>query len=145
MAGVSLALKSILKDNVKTIHIQNPKLPLEYFDLLLIPEHDNIIARNVIQTKGALSFFDYNELNKIEEKKIKLIKRNKNNLVLLMIGGNNKRYKPKNSDYYYLSMKIVEATKTVNCQLIVLVSRRTPSKAVKILNSSFSNIMKTFR
>ena len=137
MAGVSLALKSILKENVKTIHIQNPKLPFEYFDLLLIPEHDKITAKNVIQTKGALSFFNYNELKKIEEKKIKLIKGNKKNLILLMIGGNNKRYKPNNSDYYYLSMKILEATKNLSCQLVVLLSRRTPSKAVKILNSSF--------
>ncbi len=111
MAGLSLVLKSILKNNVKTIHIQNPKLPFKYFDLLLIPEHDNITAKNVIQTKGALSFFNYNDLKKIEEKKIKFIKSNKKNLILLMIGGNNKRYKPKNSDYYYLSMKIIEATK----------------------------------
>ena len=137
MAGVSLALKSILKENVKTIHIQNPKLPFEYFDLLLIPEHDNVTAKNIIQTKGALSFFDYDELKKIEEKKIKLIKRNKKSLILLILGGNNKRYKPKNSDYYCLSMKIVEATKSLNCQLVVLPSRRTPLKAVKILNSSF--------
>ncbi len=137
MAGVSMALKLILKDKVKTVHIQNPKVPFEYFDLLLIPEHDNVTAKNVIQTKGALSFFNYSELKKIEEKKIKLIKSNKKNLILLMIGGNNKRYKPKNSDYYYLSMKIVEATKNLNCQLVVLLSRRTPLKAIKILNSSF--------
>ena len=61
MAGVSIALKFILKDKVKNIHIQNPKLPFEYFDLLLIPEHDNITAKNVIQTKGALTFFDFND------------------------------------------------------------------------------------
>ena len=67
MAGVSLALKSILQENVKTIHIQNPKLPFEYFDLLLIPEHDNVTAKNIIQTKGALSFFDYDELKKIKD------------------------------------------------------------------------------
>ena len=42
MAGTSIALKSILKNNVKTIHIQNPKLSLNHFDLLLIPEHDRI-------------------------------------------------------------------------------------------------------
>ena len=137
MAGVSVALKFILKDKVITIHIQNPKLPFEYFNLLLIPEHDNITAKNVIQTKGALSFFDSNDLNKLDEKKIKLIKKNKQNLILLMMGGKNKRYEPKNSDYYYLSMKIIEATKNVGGQLIVLISRRTPLKAIKILQSSF--------
>ncbi len=137
MAGVSIALKFILKDNVKNIHIQNPKLPFEYFDLLLIPEHDNITAKNVIQTKGALTFFNFNELNKFEEREINLIKGSKKNLVLLMIGGDSKRYKPKNFDYYYLSMKILEATKNLNCKLLVLLSRRTPLKAAKILNYSF--------
>ena len=137
MAGVSVALKFILKDKVITIHIQNPKLPFEYFNLLLIPEHDNITAKNVIQTKGALCFFDSNDLNKFDEKKIKLIKGNKQNLILLMMGGKNKRYEPKNSDYYYLSMKIIEATKNVGGQLVVLISRRTPLKAIKILQSSF--------
>ena len=137
MAGVSIALKFILKDKVKNIHIQNPKLPFEYFDLLLIPEHDNITAKNVIQTKGALTFFNCNELNKIKQREINLIKGNKKNLILLMIGGDNKRYKPKNCDYYCLSMKIVEATKNLNCKLLVLLSRRTPLKAAKILSYSF--------
>ena len=137
MAGVSIALKFILKDRVKNIHIQNPKLPFEYFDLLLIPEHDNITAKNVIQTKGALTFFNFNALNKIQEREINLIKRSKKNLVLLMIGGNSKRYKPKNFDYYHLSMKVLEATKNLNCKLLVLLSRRTPLKAAKILNYSF--------
>ena len=137
MAGVSIALKFILKDKVKNIHIQNPKLPFEYFDLLLIPEHDNITAKNVIQTKGALTFFNFNELNKFQEREINLIKGSKKNLVLLMIGGNSKTYKPKNCDYYYLSMKILEATKNLNCKLLILLSRRTPLKATKILNYSF--------
>ena len=85
MAGVSIALKFILKDKVKNIHIQNPKLPFEYFDLLLIPEHDNITAKNVIQTKGALTFFNFNELNKFQEREINLINRSKKNLVLLKL------------------------------------------------------------
>ena len=54
-----------------------------------------------------------------------------------MIGGNSKRYKPKNYDYYYLSMKILEATKNLNCKLLILLSRRTPLRAAKILNYSF--------
>ena len=62
MAGTSIAFKSVLKNNVKTIHIQNPKLSLNNFDLVLIPEHDSIKGKNVIQTRGALSFFDDKEI-----------------------------------------------------------------------------------
>ncbi len=137
MTGVSIAMKFILKDDVINIHIQDPKLPFEYFDLLLIPEHDNVTAKNVIQTKGALTFFNFNELNKFKTKEINLIKGDKKNLILLMIGGDNKRYKPKNCDYYDLSVSILKATKNLNCKLLVLLSRRTPLKAAKILNYSF--------
>ena len=62
MAGISISLKSELKNKIKTIHIQNPGVSNSYFDLLLIPEHDQIRGRNVIQTKGALTFFNYEEL-----------------------------------------------------------------------------------
>ena len=71
MAGTSIALKSILKNNVKTIHIQNPKLSLNHFDLLLIPEHDRVKGQNVIQTKGALCFFEEKDIKKFKKPSIK--------------------------------------------------------------------------
>ena len=57
MAGISIAIRFFFKNKIKTIHIQNPKISRNQFDLLLIPEHDAITGKNIIQTKGALSFF----------------------------------------------------------------------------------------
>ncbi len=144
MAGSSIALKSILKNDVKTIHIQNPKLSLKNFDLLLIPEHDRIKGINVIQTKGALSFFDEKDIKTFNEPSLKKIK-TKNNAVLLMVGGNSKRQKPQNSEYYDLSTKVVKGVKNLDAQLIVTVSRRTPNKAIKILQSTFSKHLRDFK
>jgi len=144
MAGSSIAIKSILKNDVKTIHIQNPKLSLNNFDLLLIPEHDRVKGKNVIQTKGALSFFDEKDIKKFNEPTLNKIK-NKNNTVLLMVGGDSKKQKPQNSEYYDLSTKVVKGVKNLNAQLIVTVSRRTPNKAIKILQSAFSKHLSNFR
>jgi len=67
MAGISIFIKSKLNDKIKTIHIQNPGVSIKYFDLLIIPEHDHVTGSNIIQTKGALNFFNYSELkNKYE-------------------------------------------------------------------------------
>ena len=143
MAGTSIALKSILKNNIKTIHIQNPRLSAKNFDLLLIPEHDKIRGKNVVQTKGALSFFDEKDIKKFNEPSINRIK-TKNNTVLLMVGGNSKRQKPQNSEYYDLSTKVIKGVKNLDAQLIVGVSRRTPNKATKILQSTFSKHLKDF-
>ncbi len=144
MAGTSIALKSILKSNVKTIHIQNPKLSLNNFDLLLIPEHDNVKGKNVIQTKGALSFLNKNDIKKFEKSKLNKIKV-KNNLVLLMVGGNSKSFKPQSSEYYDLCINVIKAIKSIDGQLIVIISRRTPTKAIKIFKSIFSKHLSNFQ
>ena len=144
MAGASIALKSILKKNVKTIHIQNPKLSLNHFDLLLIPEHDRIKGQNVIQTKGALCFFEEKDIKKLIEPNLNKIK-TKKNTVLLMVGGNSKRKKPKNSEYFELGAKVIKGVKNLDAQLIVSMSRRTPNKAIKILQSTFSKHLRDFK
>ena len=144
MAGTSIALKSILKNNVKTIHIQNPKLSPNNFDLLLIPEHDRIRAKNIIQTKGALCFFEENDIKKFKEPNLNKIK-TKKSTVLLMVGGNSKKQKPNSSEYFELSTKVIQGIKNLNAQLIVSFSRRTPNKAIKILQSTFSKHLKDFK
>ena len=144
MAGTSIALKSILKNNVKTIHIQNPKLSPNNFDLLLIPEHDRIRAKNIIQTKGALCFFEENDMKKFKEPNLNKIK-TKKSTVLLMVGGNSKKQKPNSSEYFELSTKVIQGIKNLDAQLIVSFSRRTPNKAIKILQSTFSKHLKDFK
>ncbi len=144
MSGTSIALKKILKNKVKTIHIQNPKLSLKYFDLLLVPEHDGLKGRNIIQTKGALCFFgndDIRNLNKSQFNEAKV----KNYLVLLMVGGNSKKYIPQNSEYYDLCSKVIKGVKSIDGQLIVIVSRRTPPKAIKILDVMFSKNLRNYK
>ena len=144
MAGTSIALKSILKNNVKTIHIQNPKLSPNNFDLLLIPEHDKIRGKNIIQTKGALCFFEEKDIKKFKEPNLNKIK-TKKSTVLLMVGGNSKKQKPNSSEYFELSTKVIQAIKNLDAQLIVSFSRRTPNKAIKILRSTFSKHLKDFK
>ena len=144
MAGISIFVKLFLKNKVKTIHIQNPKVSSSYFDLLLIPEHDKIIGRNIINTKGALSFIDNNEIEKPQIS----IKNNLNNIkkpiILVLIGGENKRYKPSNTDYYNLIHDIIIAAESINGKIVILTSRRTPSKALKILNSMLKKYQNDF-
>ena len=135
MAGISIFTKFFFKNKVKTIHIQNPKISNDYFDLLLIPEHDKIIGRNIINTKGALSFIDNNTMKEPQTSIAKNLKNNKKPIILVLIGGENKRYKPNNTDYYNLGLSIIKASKSINGKLIILTSRRTSSKAIKILNS----------
>ena len=134
MAGISILVKFFFKHEIKTIHIQNPTVSSNYFDLLLIPEHDKIIGKNIINTKGALSFIDNNDVEILHTPIINNLKYKKKPIILFLIGGDNKRYKPNITNYYNLMLDIFKASQNINGKLIILTSRRTPTKAIKMIN-----------
>ena len=140
MAGVSIYLKSKLKNKIKILHIQNPGIAKFCFDLLLIPEHDHVNGINVIKTKGALTFFKYDTL----KNRYDFLKQDNTKLVLLMVGGENKRYSPHSIDYFNLSMKVIKSLKNFNAKLLVSFSRRTPKKAIRIIDKSFTKYLKNY-
>ena len=45
------------------IHIQDPKVSLDNFDLVVAPEHDGLNGKNVIKTKGAIHYLRNEELD----------------------------------------------------------------------------------
>ena len=115
-----------------------------YFDLLIIPEHDKINGENIIQTKGALSFFDKEVFQKSNKTISKTNAYSSKLIVLALIGGNNKRYNFKNTDYYNLGLQIAKASKDTNTKLIVSTSRRTSLRGIKVLNSVFKKYHNDF-
>ena len=66
--GRKSVIPSILlkKKNKKifTIHIQDPKVNLKNFDIIIAPEHDNLIGDNVFNSKGAIHYITESEINK---------------------------------------------------------------------------------
>ena len=144
MAGISILLKKFFKNKIKTIHIQNPKISSDYFDLLLVPEHDKISGKNIIQTKGALSFFDRNVIQATNKSTSKNLTGPLTPVVLALIGGNNKRYELNNTDYYNLAIQITKASKDINSKLIVSTSRRTSVRGTKIIEAVFKKYHNDF-
>ena len=86
----SIALKKRLKDKIFNIHIQDPKVSLKHFDLIICPEHDNLNGSNVIKTKGAIHYLTEKEIKK-NLKYLKIEKENKK-IISVIIGGPNKYY-----------------------------------------------------
>ena len=58
----SIALKKRLGKEIFTIHVQNPKVSFNHFDLIICPEHDNIKGDNVITTTGAIHYLSKKEI-----------------------------------------------------------------------------------
>ena len=53
-ASVSVAVRRASAGRTYTVHIQNPRIPLRHFDLVVPPRHDGIAGPNVVATRAAL-------------------------------------------------------------------------------------------
>ena len=60
----SIVLKKYSNKKVVNIHIQNPKVSLENFDIIVAPDHDSIDGPNVLISKGAIHYLTSDEINK---------------------------------------------------------------------------------
>ena len=86
----SMFLKKKFGKKIMNIHIQDPKVSLDNFDFVVIPEHDGINGRNVITSKGAIHYLRNEELDQnINYLKSKI---NKEKGVTLIVGGPNRYY-----------------------------------------------------
>ena len=132
----SIALKKRLGKEIFTIHIQNPKVSLKHFDLIVSPEHDNMKGDNVISTTGAIHYLTKKEIK--ENLNYLGLERDKKKLVAFIIGGPNK--------YYAYSEKIIHQTfnkvKTLftpdKYKIIVIPSYRTPANITKKAYDTFN-------
>ena len=122
----------IKKKNPKifTIHIQNPKVNLKNFDVVVAPEHDNLNGGNVLSSKGAVHYITEKEINNAKpylENKIKVQK-----IVSLILGGPNKYYKFNKDQLIKIFNLIKSKFVSKGYKIIVIPSMRTPEESIEL-------------
>ena len=133
----SIALKKKYKEKIFTIHIQDPKVSIDKFDLIVCPEHDNLTGNNVIKTTGAIHYLSEKEIFK-ERNYLKIEKENKK-IIALILGGPNKYYSFSNKEIDFLFNKIKTIFTRDKYKLVVIPSYRTPSDVIKKAFNSFGH------
>ena len=132
----SIFIKKNSEKKVFNIHIQDPKVSLDNFDVVVVPHHDNLSGNNVISTKGAIHYLSIQEINENKgylSNKIKPAKE----VVALILGGPNKYYKFTKENIKNVFLKITENFIKKNFQLIVVPSIRTPKDIIKFANEHY--------
>jgi len=131
----SLYLKKKFREKIMNIHIQDPKVSLDNFDFVVVPEHDGINGENVITSKGAIHYLRNEEL----EENINYLKSrvNKEKLVTLIVGGPTKYYDYKESIIKEIFSKVSKNFINKGYQLIFIPSMRTPKKVIDLAKSYF--------
>ena len=133
----SIYLKKKFQEKIINIHIQDPKVSLTNFDFVVAPEHDGLIGKNVISTKGAIHYLRENELDEnISYLKPKI---KKEKIVTLVVGGPNKYYDYKLSLVEEIFSKIKQNFINNDYQLIFIPSMRTPKNVIDQAKNYFDN------
>ena len=137
MAGISIGLKRTYQKNNKkifTIHIQNPNIASVYFDLLVVPEHDNLTGKNIIVSEGSLHSVDMKNIKIAYDKLgIRHLKELKEHIVVL-IGGNTRTQKLTAEYENKFISEIKRIQKIFKNKIVLCPSRRTPEKLLKYFN-----------
>ena len=100
----SIALKKRFGKEIFNIHIQDPKVSLNNFDLIICPEHDNINGDNVIKTKGSIHYLTKKEI--ADNSKYLKFNKEKKKIVSFIIGGPNKHYKFSEEEIHFVFNKV---------------------------------------
>ena len=132
----SIALKKRLGKEIFTIHIQDPKVSLKHFDLIISPEHDNIKGDNVLTTKGAIHYLTKKEIK--DNLNYLNVNKEKKKLVAFIIGGPNKYYNYNDQAIQQLFTKIKTLFTPDKYKIITVPSYRTPEKIIKKAFDTFN-------
>ncbi len=133
----SIFLKKKFGKKIMNIHIQDPKVSLDNFDFVVIPEHDGLNGKNVLNSKGAIHYLRKEELDQnVNYLKSKI---NKEKVVTLIVGGPNRYYDYEEKNIKEILNKINENFIKKGFQLIFIPSMRTPKRIIDLAKSYFDN------
>ena len=132
----SIALKKRFGKEIFNIHIQDPKVSLKHFDLVISPDHDGLIGENVINTKGAIHYLSKKDMQ--ENQKYLQIEKKQKKIVAFIIGGPNKHYGFSDSQIHSMFNKVKALFTPDKFKIIVVPSFRTPDEVIKKAFNTFN-------
>ena len=140
---ISCGRKSVIpsiffkKKNKKvfTIHIQNPKVRFDNFDLIVVPEHDKLKGENIITSKGAIHYITRSEIEKAKPYLLNKIQNEK--IVSLILGGPNKYYNFSNEELTNIFKEIKSSFISQGYKAIIIPSMRTPKRIIDLAINEF--------
>ena len=133
----SIALKKKFGKDIFNIHIQDPKVALSNFDLVVCPKHDGLNGENILQTTGAIHYLSTQEIKRNLDY-LEIDRANKK-MVAFIIGGPNNYYdfSEKEIDKVFSKIKILFSSDKY--KIIVIPSYRTPKEIIEKANNVFGH------
>lgn len=131
----SIALKKRFGNEIFNIHIQDPKVSLKHFDLIISPEHDNIKGENVLTTQGSIHYLTKKEI--AENSRYLQLDKGKKQVVAFIIGGPNKYYNYSEEQVHFIFNKVKTLFTPDKFKIVIIPSYRTPERIIKKAFNTF--------
>ncbi len=129
----ALHVKKISGGKTAVVHIQNPVINPGHFDALIVPQHDHIIAPNVIQTLGAPHRISLERLAAERSKFLQFQKKTPNEKIMgVLVGGACKAYPMDQQSAQNLVDSLLILIQQ-GYRLLISPSRRTPLFVIDML------------
>ncbi len=133
----SIHLKKNSNKKIFNIHIQDPKINLNYFDFIIAPEHDDLDGQNVITTKGAIHYLTQSEIEENRNYLNSFIKNDRRKIWTLIMGGPTKYYDYSTKNMKHIFTSLYKLIKKHDFQLVVIPSMRTPINTIHYAKEFF--------
>ena len=127
----SIYLKKNSPKKIINIHIQDPKINLNNFTHVIAPQHDELIGKNVLSTKGAIHYLTKEEID-THTSYLKDRLENGKEYFLLILGGPTKHYDYSIENASNIFSLFDALVKKYDLQGIVVPSMRTPKNIIEL-------------
>jgi|ERR1043166_4691509 mitochondrial fission protein ELM1 len=117
------------------IQIQNPVVPPDLFDLVVVPSHDKLQGRNVITIEGALHRVTSERLKTGAEKWRPRLGTLLHPIIAVLLGGSNDNYRLDPKTIMQLGAQLEALAHKENATLLVTPSRRTGTVNTVLLSA----------
>jgi len=140
---IALALKSVAKASglrVFALHIQNPKVPKQRFDLIAAPLHDGYTGNNVINTFGAVHSVTPKRLAEAARSFAAKIEHLPRPRIAVLLGGDSAAFSFPPDLAASFGASLAEAARDRGGSLLVTPSRRTSPEALRALVAPIGSV-----
>jgi mitochondrial fission protein ELM1 len=137
---VALAVKQLSKPPAFALHIQNPKVPARFFDLVAAPVHDNFEGTNVITTFGAVHSVTSARLAEAAKSFAAKVDPLPRPRVGVLLGGESQAFSFPPGDAAAFGEKLAKLAADSGGSLLVTPSRRTRGDSLAALSRAIAPV-----
>ncbi len=130
----AIAIRRASGGRTFTVHIQDPQVPLNRFDLVIAPEHDRLSGDNLIVSKAAIHRVTAERLSAAAEQFGDRLDHLPRPRVAVLVGGSNGRLRLTPALTEQLSRRLIALTHDHGAGLMVTPSRRTGPQNEAVLH-----------